>query len=306
MKKLFKKGLVLISFAVAFAFGTASYAADTVMGSLVQEYNGKTYTSIKSLCNGMIKDGSVSELPYSILASNIEEQRQESCIYEFAIYFDRIYYLKGVPGSDNVIGSICSCNMDGSDIRLIANDADALGDFFISDGCLYYDVLYDYDNSHGRNLNGGIMKINLNTGAYAKIVTDISGWIANILDDNIFYWVDGNCHLMKTDGRYVGGISPYDIEISTVISGATGYYGDIGSVFARDWNGNINWICNVPRFVDGYGVYNETPSVENVTGGYIYYTVHSRGIMNDNTDVVMMKVPISGGVSTVVGKWFVS
>lgn len=299
MKNLIKKCLIILSSAAILAAGTVSYASDTVRGSEVHEYNGRIYSSVNTRCNGLITDKSVWQLPSSIMSSG-------DVIYQFAFYYDRIYYLKGVPGSDNVLGYICSCNVDGSDIRLIADNADALSSFYISDGCIYYEVLYDYDNSHGRYLNGGIMKINLNTGGYAKIITDRDGWLRNIVDDNIFYGVDTLYHLMKTNGRYVGEISDSDIEVSTVISGATGYFGSNGSIYSRDWDGNTKWIASVPNYVNGYGVYSDSASVMNVAGGYIYYTLNSRGMMANYTDVALMKVPVSGGASTLVATWFIS
>lgn len=303
MKNLIKKVMVVLSFAIILILGTVSYAADTVGSNIIQEYNGKTYSCINYLCNGKIKDSSVTPLPYSLDKVNINAPYKMDFVMNFAIYNDRIYYLKSNGGTSCVVGNIYSCNMDGSDIKLIANDADALYNFFISDGCMYYKVLDDVMNDYGRYLNGGIMKINLNTGEYRKIITDMRTEIINILDDNIFYGVDGKYHLMKTSGRYVGGIANNDIEVSTVISGNLGYYCENGSVYSRDWNGNIKWICSTPNYFEGYDVYGSRGVT--VVDRYIYYTIYT-GIMTDQTDVVLMKVPISGGTSTTVGKWFIS
>lgn len=303
MKKLIKNGIVVFSFVIVLMLSTVSYAADTEGSNIIQEYNGKTYSCINYLCNGKIQDSSVTPLPYSLDKVDINAPYEMNFIMSFAIYNDRIYYLKSNGGTFCAVGNIYSCNMDGSDIRLIANDADALYEFFISDGCIYYNLLNDYYNDYGRYLNGGIMKINLNTGEYRKIITDKNAGIINILDDNIFYSVDGNYHLMKTSGRYVGKIANNDIEVSTLISGNLGYYAENESIYARDWNGNIKWICNTPRYVEGYTVYSSY--VVNAEDGYIYYGI-STTIMPDQTDVILMKVPISGGTSTKVGKWFVS
>lgn len=297
MKNLIKKCLIILSSVAILAAGTVSYASDAVMGSEVHEYNGRIYSSVNTRVNGLMADKSVWQLPSAIMSNS-------DTIYKFAFYYDRIYYLKGVMGSDNVLGYIYSCNVDGSDIRLIADNADAFCSFYISDGCIYYEVLNDYDNFHGRYLNGGIMKINLNTGEYAKIITDRNGWLQNIVDDNIFYGVGTQYHLMKTNGRYVGEISDSDIEVSSVISGATGYFGRNGSIYSRDWDGNTKWIANVPGYLNGYSMGGDSVSVMNIAGGYVYYTLFSRGIMANYTNVALMKVPVSGGASTLVATWF--
>lgn len=314
MKNVLKKCVILISFIMVFGICTISYATDTVKGNIIQEYNGKTYSCINYLPFGIIKDASVSKLPYQIMFDRIDWDCPENHIYKFAIYNKRIYYLKGIPGTEMVMAHIYSCNLDGSDIRLIANDADGMGNFILSDGYLYYKVLYDYENYYCRYLNGGIMKVNLNTGEYGKIITDECTMLINILDDNIFYAVGNEYHLMKCDGRYIGRIAFNDIEVSTVISGNLGYYCENGSICSRDWNGTRNWICDVPRYVEGYSVHTDSSFPElnvvgklqpvlNVTGGYIYYRI-SPGMMADCTDLVLMKVPVFGGKSTLVGKWF--
>ncbi|MGN0162983.1 MAG: hypothetical protein ACI4EA_05290 [Candidatus Ornithomonoglobus sp.] len=299
MNKIFKLGLTSI---LSMFFCTATvHAADNIKFTCVQAYNGATYTCADTYCVGEITASDVRTLPKTV--TNM------GCIYNFAIYYDKIYYITGGEGSSDVLGYIYRCNLDGSGNELIANDADALGNLFLSDGCLYYSVFNDYDNWYGRNLRGGIMKINLNTGAYGRIVTDSESYIINVLDDKVFYYVDGNYHLMNANGAYIGRISEYDVEVaSDAISGCTAYAGIDGEIYAFDWNWNARWIGSAVRYVNGNQTY-DTCFVENVTGGYIYYLVSFfNPVLQYSTvpDVAMYRMPVNGGSSTLVAMWYVS
>ncbi len=303
MKKTIKIAFVLTIFTALMMFGATTHASDTVKSSYIQTYNGKTYTSVKNLPSGKIEDSSVRALPSSI--------KKRDYIYSFAIYYDKIYYVTGYEGSDCVLGYIYRCNLDGSGNELIANNADALTDFYLSDGCIYYQVLYDYGNSYGRYLNGGVMMINLNNGWYGKIITDWDAGLVNVLDDKIFYSVSNGYHLMTSRGRYIGANSSSDIEVyADTVVGAAGYKGEYGAIYKYNWNKKSQWICNVPRSITGaMAVYYQYPVVVNVSGGYIYYVIgftpnYSYNYASPNQ--ALFRVPVSGGNSTLVAKWFVS
>lgn len=299
MKKTIKIAFMLTIFAVLTLFSATVHASDTVKSSKIQTYNGKTYTNIKNLPDGKIEDSSVRALPSSL--------KKRDYIYSFAIYYDKIYYVTGYEGSDCVLGYIYRCNLDGSNNELIANNANALANFYLSDGCLYYQVLYDYDNYYGRYLNGGVMLINLNTGWYGRIITDYDATLENVLDDKVFYSVSSGYHLMTARGRYIGKNDYRDAEVySDIVVGDTGYIGENGAIYKYDWNRKKKWICNVPRSVTGALVVNyQYPYVVNVTGGYIYYAIGFTPNYLGPTQA-MYKVPISGGSSTLVAKWYAS
>ena len=303
MKKAIKLTFTFAVFAIISLFAMTAHASDTVKSSIVQTYNGKTYTCAKYRVSGKIEDSSVYSLAGSI--------KNRGMVNSFEIYYDKIYYNTSYEGSDNVVGYIYRCNLDGSNNELIANDADAFADFYLSDGCIYYQVLYDYDNAYGRYLNGGVMMINLNNGWYGKIITDWDAGLVNVLDDKIFYSVSNGYHLMTSRGRYIGANSSSDIEVyADTVVGAAGYKGEYGAIYKYNWNKNSQWICNVPRSITGaMAVYYQYPVVVNVSGGYIYYVIgftpnYSYNYASPNQ--ALFRVPVSGGNSTLVAKWFVS
>lgn len=302
MKKIFE--LTLMTIMSMFLCTAIVYASDSIKFTSVQEYGGVTYTCADTYCVGEITAGDIRSLPQTVTNKGV--------IYNFAVYYDKIYYITGSAGTSDVLGYIFRCNKDGSDNELIANNADALGTLFLSDGCLYYDVFYDYDNYYGRNLCGGIMKINLNTGNYGRIVTDRDASLVNVLDDKIFYYTAGSdiYHLMNSAGAYIGAISEYDVEAaSDIIVGNVAYAGFDGEIYAFDWNFNSTWIGSTVRYVNGCQTYPGLCYVENVTGGYIYYTIaFNNPDLRYRTvpDVAMYRMPVGGGASTLVALWFIS
>lgn len=304
MKKIFKCFIAAAAAMIACAAAaSAARAEDTVKFTRVQSCGGVTYTCVNTYTAGEIDAYDIRALPNSAV--------NEGFIYRFAIYYDKIYYLTGAEGSDCVIGSIYRCNLDGSGNELIANDADALATPYLSDGCLYYVVYNDYDNWFGRNLRGGIMKINLNTGSYGRLVTDSDAYIKNVLGDKLFYSTagSGKYYLMTVNGAYIGINSEYDTEIqSDTIIGGTAYVGGTGAIYSLDWNRDRHWIGSAVQSVNGTPVLGES-YVENVTGGYIYYTV---GFANPALyyhtapDIAMYRMPVGGGASELAAMWYVS
>lgn len=301
MKKFFKISLILAVFAVVSLFTATAHASDSVKSTYVQTYDGVTYTCVDTFHSAELNKSEIKTLPDSLT--------NDGFIYSFAIYKGKIYYITGVKGSSDVIGSIYRCNLDGSENELIANDATASACFFLSEDCLFYPVLNDYDNNHKRNLSGGIMKIYLPTGAYRKIITDRNVTLRNVLNNNVFYQVGDGSHLMNTMGAYIGGLSPNDVEIAAdVIVGATAYMAYLGDVYAHDWSWNKTFICNLADYVNGNKVNSYSGEVVNVTGGYVYYyvtyTAPNYHLNPDNT--ALFKAPLSGGTSTLVATWYKS
>lgn len=288
---------------------TVDRDVDTIKSTRVQFYKGITYTCLDTYYLGEIKTNDIKFLPQTVQDTN------RGCIYSFVIYYDKIYYVTGLQGSDNVLGYIYRCNLDGSDNELIANDAE-VGNLFLSEGCLYYDVLYDYDNFHGRNLCGGIMKINLNTGEYGKIVNDDSADIINMLDDNIFYHTYDNIydtyryHCINLQSGHINEISEYDVEVvADIISDGVPYAGIDGEIYELDWDYNKRRIGSAARTVSRYDADYSYATVENVTGGYIYYRMYfCNPALRHGTasNVAMYRMPVSGGSSSLVAMWFVS
>ncbi|MDO5310877.1 MAG: hypothetical protein Q4E94_03115 [Clostridia bacterium] len=299
MRKFCKFGLILLI--IVIFSSTAVLASDSLKFTKVQTYCNRTYTCVNTHSVSDIFKDDVVALPGSI--TNL------GFVYSFGIYYDKIYYITGARGSSGVLGYIYRCNIDGSENELIADNADALRHPYLSDGCLYYDVLNDYDNFYGRNLCGGIMKINLNTGDYGRIVTDRYSTLVNVLDDKVFYKSSGY-HVMNTSGRYIGEMSPYDVEvISDIIIGNTAYIGLDNEIYTLDWNLNSKWIDSAPERVNGCNILPNTCNVENVTGGYIYYLVgFSNPLLHFELapDEALYRMPVNGGESELVAWWYIS
>ena len=300
MKKALLGIMVFITTAI---IGVAAHAEDTVQSTFVQSYGDTTYTCTDTFTVAEKVSSDVKGLPGSTV--------NEGFIYRFAIYYDKIYYLTGEQGTSDVIGSIYRCNIDGTANELLVNDAE-ISDFWLSDGCLYYTVFRDWDNYYGRNLNGGIMKVNLNTGAYGRIVTDSDAYLINVLGDKLFYYCYENdvyC-MMNSNGAYLGMISYSDVEVySDRIANGGAYIGLDNNIYSMDCNGSTRWIGTTPDTVNGYEVYENSCWVENVTGGYIYYTIEFwnpslsyRTVPN----TALYRMPVGGGNSTLVSMWYIS
>ena len=296
-----KKLLIFTIFAIISLFSVTAHASDSIKFTTVQTYNGITYTCFDTYYAGKTNTEIVKSLPRSLI--------KDVCIHSFAIYYDKIYYFTAPQGSDGIQGSIYRSNLDGTNNELIANN---VGGFyiqiFLSDGCLYYKDFYISPNSYKRYSNG-IIKINLNTGETKRIITDYDAYLVNILDDKLFYKASSGYHLMNTNGAYIGGISANDVEVaSDIIVGTTTYNGYDGAIYASCWGLNSKWICNVPRYVNGYPTNYEYPRVVNVTGGYIYYSIsfYPKYYYGATPNKAMLRVPVTGGASELVAQWYVS
>ena len=123
MKKFFKISLILAVFAVVSLFTATAHASDSVKSTYVQTYDGVTYTCVDTFHSAELNKSEIKTLPDSLT--------NDGFIYSFAIYKGKIYYITGVKGSSDVIGSIYRCNLDGSENELIANDATASVCFFL-------------------------------------------------------------------------------------------------------------------------------------------------------------------------------
>lgn len=262
MKKMF---CCLAAILAAMLFTTSAHADDGVRSSLVQTYGDITYTCTDTFCVAETASSDVRGLPWSAV--------NEGFIYSFAIYYDKIYYLTGGQGSSDVLASIYRCNIDGADNELIVNNAE-VGDFWIVDGCLYYQVFRDWDNYYGLNLSGGIMKVNLNTCEYGFIVTDSDAYPENVIGDKVFYgcYNSNTHHLMNTSGVYIGSISQDDVEVASdrIVNGGA-YVGIGNNIYTMDWNRNTKWIGSAVSSVKGFSVIGNACYVQNITGGYILY-----------------------------------
>ena len=127
--------------------------------------------------------------------------------YGFTIYNDRIYFLTG-GASEVVPAQIYSCDTDGNDLQLIADDASNYSKCFIYNGRLYYDVYpasaYPYYSSDsGVKYDSGIWRISLDSGKREKLVDMKNVRLTYMDKEHLYYAVpDGDsCYYCDLNGK---------------------------------------------------------------------------------------------------------
>jgi hypothetical protein len=249
----------------------------------VVEYGDGAMVTHNATTNGVIywRRGNIS---YTTIPVN----ENYDWVYDFTIYNNRIYYSYGDVGSSwDWPCSIYSCNMNGGDVQLLADDA-ACGSGYIVNDKLYYASYYDcnldwYIENYGEG-DGDINVIDLNTGEKSRVIkgkdrdADVGYIISKLYDDILIY---------HSSNYNKGGYYWFDT--------ITGESGSIGE-------SEIHYWCNAANDVyfyrsDDYTeikMYNSKTGEEsvlatgdnlgivNMTDKYIYYTdyvsVNSRGI----------------------------
>ena len=193
------KKIICAAAAAAVAMSSAAFAAteDPVQFSTVDEMNGKVYvTEFVHEGGNRFQGGNIeiNLVPQSMLANRAKW---------FCCYGDRFYYV----GGDGGISNLYSCDKEGNDTIVIADNACCSTIIFIVDNILYYKAYStkadaDGDDFYGRTYYGGIYKINLATGEWQKVVGDEEA-VLNFCDgDFIYYTVNGVCYKIDTNGNY--------------------------------------------------------------------------------------------------------
>lgn len=193
------KKIICAAVAAAVAMSSAAFAAteDPVQFSTVDEMNGKVYvTEFVHEGGNRFQGGNIeiNLVPQSMLANRAKW---------FCCYGDRFYYV----GGDGGISNLYSCDKEGNDTIVIADNACCSTIIFIVDNILYYKAYStkadaDGDDFYGRTYYGGIYKINLATGEWQKVVGDEEA-VLNFCDgDFIYYTVNGVCYKIDTNGNY--------------------------------------------------------------------------------------------------------
>lgn len=270
-----KKLLCAALAAVAVLSTVSAFAAteDPVQFSTVDEMNGQVYVAqYFSTQQGLYFKGAnvtTRSIPYSALKFSTTQ---------FCCYGNRFYYMNMEPCDG--ISKIYSCDANGNNEIMIANNASAGSSAFIVDNNIYYNayssVLDWTGNYFGREYYGGIYKINLATGDWQRLVTDsdASMWFCD--GDYIYYSAGDSYYQIDTNGNYCHYANSYGDEFawnsysynlsSYVLTGRTMYYVDnsTNTLYSKTRNGGD--LKQLKRIESDMG-----SDIIKVTKKHIYY-----------------------------------
>lgn len=201
-------------------------------------------------------------------------------IYKFSCYNGRIYYMTGPEGSyitEPV--SIYSCDMNGNDNVLIANNVSAWSEAFIVDNVLYYEGFYSIPGDGVQGYYGGIYRVNLGDCTWKKIV-DGRAELEYCDGDYVYFktYVTNPYNFKNTYSYFAVDVNGYSCismpedcdefsdNLFTRIRGNKTYYISNNALYEKTRNsGNVKKICDVPK----------STFIHSVTSSYIYYTILS-------------------------------
>jgi len=240
-------------------------------GSLFETDRGELMTTAFAANNGGIVFRS-DDFKLVSVPKSVNDMGQ---VLEFTVYDDRIYFLANDHGSDIFPAFIYSCDMNGGDMKEIANNAYSHSHCFIKDGKIYYDALgidtyknlsfnifeteYYAPRDYDMNTIKGIYKANIDGSDRKCIVPDMlistqsenelivsdSEMLETVLSRNKFYSTD-------LDGSSIKECSfPYrelDMSEHRIITGdGTAYYTNSdGEIFSEMPDGTKNIIKKIP------------------------------------------------------------
>ncbi|MFQ7292447.1 MAG: stalk domain-containing protein [Monoglobales bacterium] len=275
---------------------------DLLTTNNVNVINGEVYTTQWATTNGALR----------FVGGDFNQKRFISPIgdtLDFCFYRGRIYYISWMGGSDFLPAQIYSCNLDGSDNRLLVENASNDSTLYIADGYMYYDafLFFDEDNDGWNEtvISDGIYKMNINTGEKTLIVNpsefeNQEGYSRLSLvscDKNSIYfdinWSDDDYYSINYNGKYLNKIY-LDAEEKQrnrsdgIVKDGRRYYisGDKLYEQKEDDSSSVREICSVPN-----GSYYDNPNsnidsknsfITYVDDDYIYYTVYTMYKYNPN------------------------
>ncbi len=241
--------------------------------SNVAAYNGIVYTTKRAEGDGGVyfADGNVAanSLPQALLEKEKSESR---IIWSFCFYNDKIYYLISGDGTVEIPGEICSCNLDGTNNVVLADNAFNGGYACIVDNILYYDAMPENDENYP-GYDGGIYKINLGDLSYQKFSVGEAS-LAYCDGDNIFYkksnsgttYPSFKYYKADINGNNVTSVSGDSDEFGygVIIRGNNSYYVKNNALYVKTRNGyDAKKLADLPGYAH----------IRNVDDTYVYYTV---------------------------------
>ena len=288
------KKIICAAAATAVAMSSAAFAAteDPVKFSTVDEMDGKVY--VTKYANP--HQGGNRFQSGNIEIHSLPQSMQANRTTFFCCYGDRFYY---IDGDVKEVSNLYSCDKEGNDTIVIANNVCGSDDIFIIDNILYYKAYSTKadaggDDFYGRTYYGGIYKINLATGEWQKVVGDDEALLYFCDGDFIYYTVNGVCYKIDTNGNYCDYADENGDEFGykyyaeryvgyTWNSDEYGYAYELQEpsqmLLGRDlyfmYDGNI--LAKKTRNVDGTAVIGQLDPIiqriyiSRVKNGYIYY-----------------------------------
>ena len=194
-----------------------------------------------------------------------------------------MYYLKGEDASIIVPASIYSCNMDGSGITILADNASNFSNVYIVDNILYYDAYTtpEWDMDYYNGYYGGIYSINLENLSWQKISDKKYADLWYCDGDYVYYKIghEGPCYATSTDGTKTLYVSQWCDEFleDVYVKGNLTYYVKNGDLYVRNKNGwGDRWLAKVPS--------GQFVSVSSVTDNNIYCTNFVPNYSPSNSD----------------------
>lgn len=210
----------------------------------------------------------INQLPYGMM--NLGD------IYSFCYYNERIYYLTGEEGSDILPASIYSCDINGSDNKLIVDDAANNTEIYIVNNYMYYNQVKELPDYY---TNAGINRVNLENNVSEKFVNNDSAYMY-FCDENNLYYSDsssvGTYYSIDYNGQNINKLAdnadetPGDYSISKFIKDDMIYYISGNKLYSQRRNdaASLKEMCEVPQ--EGYN----KSSIMNVDDKYVYYAYY--------------------------------
>lgn len=209
------------------SFGYSNDAGIKVFRN-VQMYNGTVYTT-----DYMGHEGDIRFSEGNVDIKIIPDFSEKDIINAFCIYNDKIYYLVGPPASEMAPAKICESDMDGKNLKVIADNAYNFSNCFIYDNNIYYDVREFYDEFTNYHSYGGIYKANIDSPSVIKLVNKKHVSLGLVDGFNIYYndndsTINYSCDL---SGNNETRLAERDDRCGTITS----------TVFVGDPNTNLSY-----------------------------------------------------------------
>lgn len=266
MKKTLFTTLAALAAASTILTASAAQEECTYFSSLSSDW-GTVYTTDFYGSNGGITftDGNVhvNSLPYGLM--------DQGLIYTICCYKGKLYYSTGPDGSDIPEPvKIYSCDLNGQNNRLLADNATAWSDIFIIDDELYYGAYHSEPSYGAQGYYGGIYKINLNNLQWKKIV---SGDVELTYCDGDYAYFTNHRDIyaaIDTNGYNTVAITPNcdEFNYNIWLKGNYAYYISGTGLYVRTKNRtDSKKLCTVPQ-----NSYLQISNISNITENYIYYS----------------------------------
>lgn len=264
----------------------------------VQMYNGIVYTTPQ-----MYNDGDIRFAGGNVQTKTITAPVANDALYSFSIYNDKIYYLCGPAASDNAHAKIYESNIDGSNAKLIVDNAENNSNCFIYNNEIYYDTLDFGDNITRYPSDGYIYKVNIATTDVEKVSNRKNAELGLINSTGVYYNCDTmnfSCNLSGTNEKRG---AERDDRCGTIINPQfvgnpnteMYYYISDGNIHEMKLNSYLDYrfIAKVPEdaellAVDSSFIYYADIVYENLSGTAFVYKCPLSG--NDSTEQIRVKL----------------